>query len=256
MSIDVAREGAIATVTVNRPDRLNALDVAALRDLLATFRDLGRDRSVRAVIFTGAGDRAFIAGADIKAMAEFTSAEAHQFGRLGHGVASAIENLPQPVICAVNGFALGGGCELALAADIRIASENAVFAQPEVKLGIPPGWGGSQRLPRVVSPGYAAQMILTGDRIDAHEALRVGLVNAVWPQADLMGKARELAASIASNSPHAVRAAKRLMHPGHRSNPISGLSEEAKAFSIAFEHPDRLSGMTAFLEKRSPAFED
>jgi enoyl-CoA hydratase len=254
MSIDLTTNGAIATVTINRPDRLNALAPIDLEDLLATFKALAADSSVRAVILTGAGDRAFVAGADIKEMATYNADQALVFARLGHGVASVIESSPQPVIAAVNGFAFGGGCELALAADIRIASSNAEFSQPEVKLGIPPGWGGSQRLPRVVGPGFAAEMILTGRRVKADEALRVGLVNAVHEPEALLDAANDLAAQIAANSPNAVRTAKSLMSARHTTNPVSGLAEEQRLFANAFDHDDQKTGMTAFLEKRQAEF--
>jgi enoyl-CoA hydratase len=256
MSIDLERDGAIAMLTVNRPDRLNALATSDLNDLRETLRSIGGDRAVRAVIFTGAGERAFIAGADIREMSAFSSDQALAFGRLGHAVASAIEHLPQPVIAAVNGFAFGGGCELALAADIRIASVNAEFSQPEVKLGIPPGWGGSQRLPRIVGPGYAAEMILTGKRIDAMEALRIGIVNSVHEPGALIDAARAVALQIVENSPNAVRLAKSLMSAEQRQDPVVGLDAEAHAFASAFDHPDQRVGMTAFLEKRRATFEN
>jgi enoyl-CoA hydratase len=256
MSIDVSQVGAIATVLVNRPDRMNALAAADLAEFAAVFHRLGADRTVRVVILTGAGDRAFVAGADISEMAQLSSAEALAFGRLGHAAATAIESVPQPVIAAVNGYAFGGGCELTLAADIRIASTNAVFAQPEVTLGIPPGWGGSQRLPRIVGPGQAAEIILTGKRVDATEALRIGLVNSVHEPGALQQAARDIASQIARNSPQAVRAAKRLMSNQHRINPIAGLAEEARAFATSFDHPDQRAGMIAFLEKRTPEYQD
>lgn len=254
MSIDVTRDGAVATVTVNAPERLNALSSDMLEGLAAAFREIGSDDAVRAVIFTGAGDRAFIAGANIKEMATKSRDEALEFGRLGHAVASAIESLPQPVIAAVNGFALGGGCELALACDIRHCSENAVFAQPEVQLGIPPGWGGTQRLARIVGPGYAAEMIYTGKRIDAQEALRIGLVNAVHPASDLMDEVRSLATSIAQAGPQAVRASKRLIGLARGSNAAGALAEEARTFADMFEGDEQREGMAAFVEKRKPAF--
>jgi enoyl-CoA hydratase len=256
MSIDLERDGAIAIVTVNRPDRLNALSSADLKELQETLRTIGGDRAIRAVILTGAGDRAFIAGADIREMSAFTEDEAMAFGRLGHDVASAIEHLPQPVIAAVNGYAFGGGCELALAADIRIASTNAEFSQPEVKLGIPPGWGGTQRLPRVVGPGHAAELILTGRRVNAEEALRIGLVNAIHEPEALLDAARSIAEQIAANSPNAVRLAKSLMSAEQRQDPVVGLDAEAHAFASAFDHPDQKAGMTAFLEKRAATFVD
>jgi enoyl-CoA hydratase len=256
VSIDISRDGAIATVTVNRPERLNAMAAADLAEFAAVFRKIGHDASIRVVILTGAGDRSFVAGADIAEMANLTGDQAMQFGRLGHAASGAIEHLPQPVIAAVNGYAFGGGCELVLAADIRIASTRAQFAQPEVTLGIPPGWGGSQRLPAIVGPGHAAELILTGKRIDANEALRIGLVNAVHEPDALLPAAHDIAAQIAKNSPQAVRAAKRLLSMRHRGNRTSGLNEEARMFASSFDHPDQHEGMTAFLEKRTPTYQD
>jgi enoyl-CoA hydratase len=254
MSIDVTRDGAVATVTVNAPERLNALSTDLLTELDAAFREIGPDDGVRAVIFTGAGDRAFIAGANIKEMATKSRDEALAFARLGHAVASAIEGLPQPVIAAVNGFALGGGCELALACDIRHCSDNAIFAQPEVQLGIPPGWGGTQRLARAVGPGYAAEMIYTGKRVDAPEALRIGLVNAVHAPAALMDNVRELATTIAQAGPQAVRASKRLLALTRGASAAGALAEEARTFADLFEGDEQREGMAAFVEKRKPAF--
>lgn len=256
MSIDLAIDQHIATVTINNPDRLNALDEQHLNDLLMTFRSIARNGSVRAVVLTGAGDRAFVAGADIKRMSTKSADEALEFGRLGHAVAAEIERLPQPVIVAINGFALGGGCELSLAADIRVCSTNAVFAQPEVGLGIPPGWGGTQRLPRLVGKGMAAELIYTGRRVKADEALRIGLVNSVHEPDMLMDFARELARSIAANSPAAVRLSKRLIAESCEGHPSAGLAEEAKAFASVFGSHDQREGMSAFLEKRTAEFED
>jgi enoyl-CoA hydratase len=224
--------------------------------LLGTFRSLSTNASVRVVILTGAGERAFVAGANIKRMATFSHDEGLQFGRLGHSVALEIERLPQPVIAAVRGFALGGGTELALACDIRICANDAVFAQPEVGLGIPPGWGGTQRLPRIVGKGMASELIFTGRRIKADEALRIGLVNSVHEPQMLMDFATELARSIAANSPAAVRASKRLIARSADGHPASGLAEEAHAFADAFETADQREGMNAFVEKRKPAFGD
>ncbi|HEV2128299.1 MAG TPA: enoyl-CoA hydratase-related protein [Thermomicrobiales bacterium] len=254
MSIDIERSGAIATVTVNDPERLNALNSDSLVELERAFDEICSDDAIRAVIFTGAGDRAFIVGANIKEMATKDRDEALAFGRLGHAVANRIERLPQPVIAAVNGFALGGGCELALACDIRHCSENAVFAQPEVQLGIPPGWGGSQRLARVVGTGYAAEMIYTGKRIEAQEALRIGLVNAVHPADALMDRVRELAQAIVEAGPQAVRASKRLMTLPWSATAVSALAEEVRTFADQFDGDEQKEGMAAFLEKRKPAF--
>src|SRR5918993_2454545 len=250
MAVDVAIEEGVAVVTMNRPQALNAFNSEQLDLLGAAFHALSQDRSVRVVILTGAGDRAFAAGADIKEMVDLTPAGGMAFGRKGQALTSAIERLPQPVIAAVNGYAFGGGCELAIACDIRLASENARFAQPEVGLGIPPGWGGTQRLPRLVGPGIAAEMIYSGRQVNAQEALRIGLVNAVHPLDQLMGAARELAAQIAKNSPTAVRAAKRLIAMAFTSELGAGLAAEVASFAAAFAAPDQREGMRAFIEKR------
>lgn len=256
MSVEYDVRDNIAEVTINSPDRLNALDEEHLEGLLDAFRNAAADESVRAIILTGAGDKAFVAGANIKQMSTMSSAEAMRFGRLGHAVGAAIEHTPQPVIAAISGFALGGGCELALACDIRIASSTAVFAQPEVGLGIPPGWGGTQRLPRLVGKGIASELIFTGRRIKSDEALRIGLVNGVYEPADIMDKAREMAATIAGNSPAAVRLSKRLIARSEDAHPSAGLAEEAHAFAETFGSPDQREGMTAFVEKRKPVFRD
>jgi enoyl-CoA hydratase len=254
MSVRVEREGAITLVTVERPERLNALDTATLRALLAAVQELATEEAIAVVVLTGAGDRAFIAGADISEMVEKSPAEALAFAELGHAVSRAIEEAPQPYIAAVNGYALGGGCEIALACDIRLASERAVFAQPEVTLGIPPGWGGSQRLPRVVPPGIARELLYTGRRVDAQEALRIGLVNAVYPADQLLERARELANRIAANGPLAVRLTKAAVRFGLEQGLEAGLTYERQVFAYAFTTEDQREGMRAFLEKRRPAF--
>ncbi len=254
MTISVVRQEAIALVTVERPERLNALDTPTLRALLEVFHKLANDTSVRVLLLTGAGDRAFIAGADISEMAKKSPAEALAFAHLGHAVCQAIEDAPQPVIAVVNGYALGGGCEIALACDIRLASDRAVFGQPEVTLGIPPGWGGTQRLPRVVPPGIARELLYTGRRILAEEALRIGLVNAVYPAAELMDRAFELARQIAANAPLAVQLAKSATCFGTKHGLEAGLAYERQCFAFAFTTEDQREGMHAFLEKRQPHF--
>lgn len=256
MSVELEIADSVAVVTMNRPDALNAFNVDQLDAMLRVLGDIRANPVVRAVIITGAGDRAFAAGADIKTMAELTPAEGLAFGRKGHAVTNAIELLPQPVIAAVNGYAFGGGCEIATACDIRLAAENARFAQPEVGLGIPPGWGGSQRLPRLIGPGLASELILTGRHVQADEALRIGLVNAVHPLPKLMPAAQEMAVQIARNSPAAVRSAKRLIALAFKDDPGSGLQAEALAFGAAFQGPDQREGMRAFIEKRPAVFAD
>ena len=254
MAVDVAIEEGVAVVTMNRPQALNAFNTEQLDLLGAAFHALSQDRSVRVVILTGEGDRAFAAGADIKEMVDLTPAEGLAFGRKGQALTSAVERLPQPVIAAVNGYAFGGGCELAIACDIRLASDNAQFAQPEVSLGIPPGWGGTQRLPRLIGPGLAAEMIYTGRQVRADEAHRIGLVNAVHPLDRLMPAAREMAADIARNSPAAVRAAKNLIGHTFTGDQAAGLAAEVASFGAAFAVPDQSEGMRAFVEKRSADF--
>lgn len=256
MAVDVQRDGGVAVVTMNRPEALNAFSTDQLSAFVDTFRSLRTERGIRCIVLTGAGERAFAAGADIKEMADKSPEDGLAFGRLGHAAANAIEAISVPVIAAVNGFALGGGSEIALACDIRLASENAVFAQPEVGLGIPPGWGATQRLTRLVGPGRAAELILTGRRVRAAEALRIGLVNAVYPLDQLMPEAMKLAGQIAANSPRAVASAKRLMQLAFNGQIASGLETEVQMFGAAFGTPDQREGMGAFVAKRPPVFQD
>ncbi|MBN9015601.1 MAG: enoyl-CoA hydratase/isomerase family protein [Rhizobiales bacterium] len=239
---------------MNRPEALNAFNPEQMRGVIDAFNNLREDDRVRVAILTGAGERSFAAGADIKKMAQMSSEEGFAFARLGHELANAIERFPRPVIAAVNGYAMGGGCEVALACDIRLASENAVFAQPEVTLGIPPGWGGSQRLTRLIGPGLASELIFTGRRVAAEEAVKLGLVNAVHPLADLLAAARALADSIAKNSPRAVAQSKRLIRLALNGEIDAGLQAEADAFGEAFETEDQREGMGAFVEKRAATF--
>ena len=255
MAVDLSLddEHGVATITLARVESLNAFNTNQLRALIEVLGAVRANRAIRCVVVTGAGDRAFAAGADIKEMAELSAREGFAFGRLGHAATTGLADLPQPTIAAVNGFALGGGSELALAADIRLASDTAVFAQPEVSLGIPPGWGATQRLPRIVGPGLAAELIFSGRRVKADEALRIGLVNAVYPAAELPDAARALAIQIARNSPRALRAAKQAMATAF--GPISpGLTGELDLFANSFGTADQREGMRAFIAKRPPAF--
>lgn len=254
MAIDIGRADGVATVTINRPEAFNAFNTGQLHELLTVLRGLRDDRSTGCVILTGAGDRAFAAGADIKEMVGLSSDEATVFGRLGHQVTAAIEGLPQPVIAAVNGYAFGGGCELALACDIRLAADNAVFAQPEVSLGIPPGWGGTQRLARIVGLGRAAELVLTGRRCKADEALKIGLVTAVYPHGQLLPEARALAGHLLQNSPQAMAKAKQALGLALNGNPAAGLATELTLFAESFGTADQLEGMTAFIEKRRAVY--
>jgi enoyl-CoA hydratase len=256
MPIDLETRDRVAILTLNRPESLNAFDIAHLQQMIGVLSSVASDASVRALIVTGAGERAFSAGADIKQMARMTPAEGLEFGGLGHAVTRALERLPVPAIAAVNGLALGGGCEIAISCDLRVAAENAQFAQPEVTLGIPPGWGGTQRLPRLIGPGLAAEMIYAGRRVDANEASRIGLVNRVVPANELLTTAVEIASRIAANSPRAVRAAKNLVGLTFGLDFDTGLNAEATAFGAAFRSPDQAEGMTAFVEKRAASFAD
>ncbi len=254
MAVDIEISDSIATVTLNRPEALNAFNTEQLHAVIDALRQVRDDKSVRCVIVTGAGERAFAAGADIKEMAGKNVEEGMAFGRLGHAMANTLEAMAKPTIAAVNGFAIGGGSELALGCDIRIASENAVFAQPEVTLGIPPGWGGSQRLTRLVGPGLAAEIIFTGRRVKAEEALRIGLVNAVYPIDQLLTEARKLALQIVKNSPLALASSKALIQLAFNGQTTSGLETEVQLFAQAFGTEDQKEGMAAFVEKRSTTF--
>jgi enoyl-CoA hydratase len=250
--IRIDRDGAVAIVTVDRQDALNALDVATLTQLRDELRSLANDDDVRAVILTGAGDRAFIAGADIKYMSRLAVDEATVWGGLGHTAGRLLETMPKPTIAAVNGFALGGGCELALACDIRYASSRAKLGQPEVNLGIIPGWGGTQRLARVCGLGVAKELLYTGRSVDAEEALRIGLVSAVHDP--VLDKACETASLLAAKSPVALRAMKELANRALGADHAANLDAEAAAFGELFASADAHEGLTAFVEKREPRF--
>lgn len=242
-------QGAVAIVTIDRPKALNALNPEVLADLKAAFEAIDQN-TVRCVVLTGAGDKSFVAGADIGSMSTMTKAEGEAFGKLGNDVFLEIESFPLPVIAAVNGFALGGGNELAMSCDIRICSDNAVFGQPEVGLGITPGFGGTQRLARLVGLGMAKQLIYTAKNIKADEALRIGLVNAVYPLAELMPAAEKLAETIAKNAPIAVRACKKAINDGTQVDIDRAVTIEEGLFGSCFETADQKEGMGAFLEKR------
>jgi enoyl-CoA hydratase len=248
------KKGSIAYVTVNRPKVLNALNTPTWSDLKTAFEDARDDAVIRGVILTGAGDKAFIAGADISELAQLTAFEAQQSSRFGQQALDLIENLGKPVIAAVNGFALGGGCETAMACTIRIAVESAKFGQPEVLLGLVPGGGGTQRLPRLVGKGRALQLILSGEMITAQEAYRIGLVNEVVPAAGLIQRAEAILAKIAANGPIAVRFALEAAHRGMETSQSEGLLLEAAYFGLCAATADRKEGTMAFLEKRTPHF--
>jgi enoyl-CoA hydratase len=250
--IDTERGGAVAVVTVDRQDALNALDLPTLTQLRDQLRALGDDEEVRVVILTGAGERAFVAGADIKYMSGLGVDEAKEWGALGHEAARLLETMPKPAIAAVNGFALGGGCELALACDIRYASSNAKLGQPEVNLGIIPGWGGTQRLARVCGLGHAKELIFTGRLVDADEALRIGLVTAVHDP--VLDKARETAELLSTKSPVSLRVMKELANRALGGDHAANLEAEADSFGELFSSEDAKEGLTAFVEKREPRF--
>ena len=244
----------VALVTVNRPEKLNPLNIETIDALEACFRDIGADEAVKAVILTGAGEKAFVAGADINQVSGLSAMEGRDWGLRGQQVFSRIENLPKPVIAAINGYALGGGLELAMACHIRIASENAKLGQPEVKLGIVPGYGGTQRLPRLVGKGRALEMILTGDPIPAGEACRIGLVNRVVPVDQLLTTARELAVRIIGNGPLAVALCLQAVHRGMEMPLDAALQWEASQFGLSCATEDIREGTRAFLEKRKAEF--
>lgn len=242
------QDGFVGIVTINRPKALNALNSDVLKEIEAAFDAIDLD-ATRAVILTGAGEKSFVAGADIGEMSTLTKEEGEAFGKVGNDVFRKIETFPIPVIAAINGFALGGGCEISMSCDIRICSDNAVFGQPEVGLGITPGFGGTQRLARLVGAGKAKEMIYTAFNIKADEAYRIGLVNAVYPQAELMDAAKKMAAKIAKNAPIAVRASKKAINEGLDVDMDQAIVVEEKAFGSCFETEDQRAGMEAFLNK-------
>ena len=249
------KKGAIAYVTLNRPKVLNALNTKTWEDLRTAFEAARDDHEVRGVILTGAGDKAFIAGADISELAHLTAVEAEESSGFGQAVLNLVENLGKPVVAAVNGFALGGGCETALACTMRIAADIAKFGQPEVKLGLLPGGGGTQRLPRLVGKGRALQLILTGEMITAQEAYRIGLVNEVVPAANLLSRAEAILKQIFSNAPVAIKHSLVAVNKGLETTQDEGLSLEASFFGLCAGTEDKKEGTTAFLEKRQPHFE-
>src|SRR3954447_24049809 len=251
-AVRIEREDAVAIVTIDRHEALNALDVTTLTQLRDELTSLAGDDGVRAVILTGAGERAFIAGADIKYMSGLGVDDAKAWGALGHEVGRLLETMPKPTIAAVNGFALGGGCELALACDIRYASSRAKLGQPEVNLGIVPGWGGTQRLARICGLGVAKELIFTGRMVDADEALRIGLVNAVVDP--VLDHAVSVAQELAAKSPVALGLAKRLCNLTLGIDHTGGLETEANEFGELFASEDAREGLTAFVEKRAPNF--
>jgi enoyl-CoA hydratase/carnithine racemase len=249
------KKESVAYITVNRPKVLNALSHQTFVDLRAAFEDARDDAAVRGAILTGAGDKAFIAGADIGELANVTALEAAQSSNVGQEVLNLIENLGKPVIAAINGFALGIGCETAMACTIRVASETAKFGQPEVKLGLVPGGGGTQRLPRLVGKGRALQMILSGETISAQEAYRIGLVNEVVPAAEVMARAEAILKQIFANAPLAVKYSLEAVNRGLETSQSEGQALEAAFFGLCAGTEDKKEGTQAFLEKRAPRFQ-
>lgn len=246
----------IAEVIINRPKALNALNNQTITELGEVINEISKRKDIKTVIITGAGEKAFVAGADIVEMKDLNSMEARDFSRLAQKVFSDIENMPQIVIAAVNGYALGGGCELSMACDIRLASKKAKFGQPEVNLGILPGFAGTQRLPRLVGKGIAKELIFSTDMIDAEEAHRIGLANKVYEPEELMDKARELANKIMSKSPVGVRLAKAAINNGLNMDTESAYNYETDLFALCFSTEDQLEGMNAFVDKRKADFKD
>ena len=251
--VETAYEGRVATVTLNRPEAMNAANGALLREAMAVFSGLASNEDVGAIVLTGVG-KSFAAGADIAEMHEYTPNQARAYSELGQAVTGLIEHVSQPTIAAVNGFALGGGCELALACDIRLAAANARFGQPEINLGIMPGWGGTQRLARICGPGFARELVFTGRMCDAEEALRWGLVNAVYPKEELMPRAMEMATAIAGKSRVALQNIKLATLRALDQDLAGGLRLEADLFGMCFSTEDQTEGMDAFLGKRPPTF--
>lgn len=246
-------DGWVTVITIDRREKLNALNRQVLEELKQALLSLNGDN--RALVITGAGDRAFVSGADIQAMREMDPAGAKAFAELGHAAMTLLENHPAPVIAAINGYALGGGCEIALACDIRIAAENAVLGLPEVTLGLLPGIGGTQRLPRLVGPGLAKEMIFSGRRLTAEEARQIGLVNRIVPRGEALSAAKQLAAEIAANGPVAVRHAKAALNMALSTSLASGLQYEVDQFALLFATEDAREGMGAFIERRKADFQ-
>ena len=254
-NVKFEKKNKIAYVTIDRSKVLNALNMATMQELEQVFTDLAADTDARVVILTGGGEKAFVAGADINELAKNNPVEAKAYTHRGQAVLDLIENLGKPVIACINGFALGGGCEIAMACTMRLASENAKLGQPEVKLGIIPGYGGTQRLPRLVGKGLAMQMVLTGDMISAQEAHRIGLVNEVLPADKLMARAEEIAGKIIGMAPLAIQYCMEAVNQGTNMSLADGLFLEATLFSICCATEDKKEGTTAFLEKRAANFQ-
>ncbi len=254
-SLLLEKEEGIGILSINRPEAMNALDINVMKDLKQAIADIAEDDEIQVLIITGAGGKSFVAGADIKFMQPFSPVKGRAWSMLGQQIFREIEKMEKPTIAAVNGFCLGGGCELAMAADIRLASEKAKFGQPEVGLGITPGYGGTQRLPRLIGEGRAMELCLTGDMIDAQEACRIGLVNHVYPAAELMAAAKVLAKRIVNNAPVAVKNVKVSINRGMQVDIDTAMTIEADLFGLCFSTADQKEGMDAFVNKRKASFQ-
>ena len=254
--IKINNKNGISEITIDRPEALNAMNPEVVAEFTKVIQVALSDKKTGVIIISGAGDKAFIAGADIKAMQKMNADEALIYGKAGQKLTMLIESSPKPVIAAVNGFALGGGCEIAMACHIRIASENASFGQPEVKLGLLPGWGGTQRLPKIIGVGRANELITTGKIINAEESLRIGLVNVIAPQDELLMSARKMASTILGNGPLAIASSLYCIQEGLAVPIKEGMEIEVQEFGKLFQHDERMEGLTAFIEKRPADFRD
>ena len=250
----IEKSDGIGIITINRPDAMNAMNSDVVSELSITISDMIADKEIGVIIITGSREKAFVAGADIKAMQQMNAEDALEFGKTGQEMTLVIENSPKPVIAAVNGFALGGGCEISLACHIRVASENAIFGQPEVLLGLIPGWGGTQRLPKIVGTGIANELIITGNQISAQEAHRIGLVNHVVTQTELMDICKEIGKKILNNGPNAIAKSLNCIHESFDKSIEDGLEFEVKAFANLFSTEETKEGLSAFVEKRKANF--
>ncbi|MEA4925641.1 MAG: enoyl-CoA hydratase-related protein [Syntrophomonadaceae bacterium] len=253
-NILLEKEDYLAILTINRPNSLNALNQETLSEIKSAIEDVKADSAIKVLIITGSGNKAFVAGADIAYMQNFTVQEGRAFAEFGQAVLRSIELMEKPVIAAVNGFALGGGCELAMACDIRLASDNAMFGQPEVGLGVMPGFGGTQRMPRLIGEGRAKELTYTAATIKVDEAYRIGLVNHIYPAAALIDQAKKMAQKIAQQAPQAVGYSKSAINKGMQVDLDTGMSIESGMFGICFSLSDQTEGMNAFLNKRKPVF--
>jgi len=250
----IEKSDGIGIITINRPDAMNAMNSDVVSELSITISDMIADKEIGVIIITGSREKAFVAGADIKAMQQMNAEDALEFGKTGQEMTLVIENSPKPVIAAVNGFALGGGCEISLACHIRVASENAIFGQPEVLLGLIPGWGGTQRLPKIVGTGIANELITTGNQISAQEAHRIGLVNHVVTQTELMDICKEIGKKILNNGPNAIAKSLNCIYESFDKSIEDGLEFEVKEFANLFSREETKEGLSAFVEKRKANF--